>query len=474
MNNQNPTDDFQQTSIEDGTTSITFDQQQLETLGLTLVDNNNSVESSGEEFTFNFDITEDSDLVFDEEGFNIDLEQLELIPTDPIESDTFLSFEGDINDNQGQTAFFNPNPDAPDSGHTEISLNSNGGIAPYYATGRQSSPLAMDATRAATLDSNQNLTNFSDYLQDNNIDTTKIGFSFGQKSDRAFTETYNAGDDLLGQDYLASPDSNIEERIYQADPNAVETSLLFGDTKIITFDYSPLYAVFDFGETTSTTDDNDLFFTEAISAQKVDGLDPVSDGLADAFLEDLANKKIQIVAEDSATDAFVPEVDPDTGFVVANIPLPVSIRIIDDANPNEANDSVFDGQDFTTALGGEIEHGGDLTFETTAGDITVNDFTIGFDASRQTQDISGFFVQSSVDGIVPNDTILFDLGNPQNIETGENELNLDYADVLITPEFSEVLQANGLATDDLTGSDVGNLSIEAIMESFSENSMDYL
>lgn len=474
MTYQNPTCDLQQASIEDGTTSITFDQQQLETLGLTSVDNYSSVEYSGEEFTFNFDITEDSDLVFDEQEFNIDLEQLELIPTTPIESDTFLSFEGDINDNQGQTAFFNPDPDAPDNGHIEISLNSNGGIAPYYATGRQSSPLAMDATRAATLDSNQNLTNFSDYLKDNNIDTTEIGFSFGQRSDQDFTETWNAGEDLLGQDWLASPDSNIEERIYQADPDAVQTSLLLWDTPIISFDYSPLYAVFDFGETTSTTDDNDLFFTEAISAQKVDGLDPLSDGLADAFLEDLANREIQIVAEDSATDAFVPEVDPDTGFIVANIPLPASIRIIDDANLNEESDSVFDGQDFTTALGGEIEHRGDITFETTAGDITVNDFTIGFDASRQTQDISGFFVQSSVDGIVPDDTILFDLGSPNNIETGENELNLDYADVLITPEFSEVLLTNGLATDDLTGSDVGDLSIKAIIESFSEISMDYV
>lgn len=474
MTYQNTTNNLQPTSIEDGTTSITFDTQLLEASGLTLVNNYSSAEYSEEEFTLSFDITEDSDLVFDEQEFDIDLEQLELIPTSPIQSDIFLSFEGDINDNQGQTAFFNPNPDAPDSGHIEISLNSNGGIAPYYATGRQSSPLAVDETRAATLDTNQNLTNFSDYLTYNNIDTAEIGFSFGQRSDRDFTETWNAGEDLLGQDWLASPDSNIEERIYQADPDAVQTSLLLWDTPIINFDYSPLYAVFDFGETTSTEDDNDLFFTEAISAQKVDGLDPLSDGLADAFLEDLSNREIQIVAEDSATDAFIPEFDPNTGFVVANIPLPVSIRIIDDADLNEESGSVFDGRDFFTAIEGEIEHEGDITFETTVGDITVSDLTIGFDASRQTQDISGFFVQSSLDGIVHDDTILFDLGNPNNIETGENELNLDYADVLITPEFSEVLLSTGLATDDLAGSDVGDLSIDAIADSFPEIPVDYV
>ncbi|MDJ0572529.1 MAG: hypothetical protein QNJ53_26305 [Pleurocapsa sp. MO_192.B19] len=473
MTYQNTTNNLQPTSIEDGTTSITFDTQLLEASGLTLVNNYSSAEFSEEEFTLSFDITEDSDLVFDEQEFDIDLEQLELIPTSPIQSDIFLSFEGEVENNLGQTAFFNPNLDAPDSGHIEISLNSPGNIAPYYATGRQSSPLVEDATRSATLDSNQNLTNFSDYLTDNNINTAEIGFSFGQRSDRDFTETWNAGEDLLGQDWLASPDSTIEERIYQADPDAVQTSLVLWDTPIINFDYSPLYAVFDYGETTVTEDDTEVFFTEAISAQKVDGLDPLADGLADAFLEDLSDREIQLVGEDRALEDLVPNIDPDTGFVVLDIPLPISIRIIDDADLNEESDSVFDGQNFFTATG-EIEHEGDIVFETTAGDITVSDLTIGFDASRQTQDISGFFVQSSVDGIAPDDTILFDLGNPNNIETGENELNLDYADVLITPEFSEVLLSTGLATDDLAGSDVGDLSIDAIADSFAEIPMDYV
>ncbi|MEL6912813.1 MAG: hypothetical protein AAFO85_21875, partial [Cyanobacteria bacterium J06598_4] len=70
--------------------------------------------------------------------------------------------------------------------------------------------------------------------------------------------------------------------------------------------------------------------------------------------------------------------------------------------------------------------------------------------------------------------VLFDLGSPNNIETDANELSLDYADVLITPEFSEVLFSTGAATDDLVGIDVGDLAIDAIAESFSEVPMDYV
>ncbi|MEL7418145.1 MAG: hypothetical protein AAGK10_06135, partial [Cyanobacteria bacterium J06555_3] len=87
MTYQNTINNLQQTAIEDGTTSITFDTQLLATSGLTLVPSYNSVESCGEELTFNFDITEDSNLVFGEQGFDIDVDQLELIPTTPIESD---------------------------------------------------------------------------------------------------------------------------------------------------------------------------------------------------------------------------------------------------------------------------------------------------------------------------------------------------------------------------------------------------
>ncbi|MEL7038068.1 MAG: PEP-CTERM sorting domain-containing protein [Cyanobacteria bacterium J06592_8] len=259
-----------------------------------------------------------------------DFNQLELITTRPTTSDTFLSFSGT------QTSFFNPDPTAPDSGHFEISLNSPGNIAPYYATGLQSSPLATGETRSASLDSSTNFTNLSNYLIDNNIDFGNIGFGYGQKADRDFTETWSLGDDLLGQDWLASPDSTIEERIYQADPDAVESFLTFGDTKFISFSYSPLYAVFDQGETLGIEDNTDVFFTEAVTAQKAGDLDDLIDGLANAFLQDVNENGggVQVFIEDSAVLDAVPVFDPNTGFVVVDFPLPLNLQAVSVPEPS--------------------------------------------------------------------------------------------------------------------------------------------
>ncbi|WP_413160365.1 PEP-CTERM sorting domain-containing protein [Capilliphycus salinus ALCB114379] len=278
-------------------------------------------------FTLTTAVTTGLPLAVQAATFNYD--QLQLITTRPIESNTFLSFTGT------QTAFFNSDRNAPDSGHLEISLNSPKNPAPYYATGLQSSPLATGETRSASLDGVNNFTNFFNYLTDNNIDFNDIGFGYGQKSDRALTETWNLGDDLLGQDWFASPDSTIEERIYQADPNAVESFLTFGDTKFINFGYSPFYAIFDVGETIETEDDIDIFFTEKLRAEKVSSSNSLIDGLANAFLQDVNENGggVQFFIEDLGVETSVPMFDPNTGFVVVDFPLPLNIRAVSVPEP---------------------------------------------------------------------------------------------------------------------------------------------
>lgn len=258
-----------------------------------------------------------------------DFDQLELITTRPIESDTFLSFFGT------QTGFFNPDRTAPDSGHLDISLNSPGNPAPYYGTGIQSSPLAMGETRSGSLDGISNFTNFLSYLTDNNIDFSNIGFGYGQKADRDFTETWNLGEDLLGQDWLASPDSTIEERIYQADPNAVESFLTLGDTKFMSFSYTPLYAAFDYGETIEDGDNIEVIFTEVVTPEKGNNLDSLTDGLANAFLQDVTTNGggVQFVLEDIGVADALPVFDPNTGFVVVEFPLPLSMRAVSVPEP---------------------------------------------------------------------------------------------------------------------------------------------
>lgn len=267
---------------------------------------------------------------------SIDFDQLQLINTRPIESNYFLSFFGDQNDNQGQTAFFNSDPNAPDSGHVEISKNSPpGNIAPYYAIGRESSPLSIDSTRSTSLINTTGFDNFLNYLNDNSIHFNRIGFGYGPKSGNTFTETWNLGDDLLGQDWLASPDSTIEERIYQADPNAVESFLVLDDIKFINFDYSPFYVVFDKGETESFIDDTEVFWTNPMEVEKYSGLDPLTDGLANALLGDVnqSGNRIQLILEDSGVEDPLPIFDPNTGYVFVNIRLPLELRAVSVPEP---------------------------------------------------------------------------------------------------------------------------------------------
>jgi hypothetical protein len=268
-------------------------------------------------------------------SFNLDL--LQNISSRPIESNQELNFFGTPLDNQGFTAYFNPNPFAPDRGHTEISLNSPGNRAPYYTTGRHASPEEppSGATTSTTLNEIIGFSNFFSYLTNNDIPLSSIGFSYGQESDTDFTGAWNLGDDLIGQDWFASPDSTVEERIYTANPDDVEIFLSYGDTRIVNFGYSDIYTIFEYGATTSTIDDAELIFTDPLTAATVGVLDPLAAGLADAFLQDVmaGGGGVQLVSEDEAVDDV--NVTTGNGFVILNIRFPASLRIVPSATVPE-------------------------------------------------------------------------------------------------------------------------------------------
>ena len=263
---------------------------------------------------------------------SINFDDLQLISTRPIAFNEFLSFNGNPADNQGITGFLNPDPTAPDGGHFEITANSPpGDRAPYYTVGRQGSPEASGATRATSLEGGTGFSNFFDYINDNSLDLGNVGYGFGQKLGRDFTETWNLGDDLLGQDWLASPTSSVEERIYQADPNAVESFLVFNDIKFIEFNYSPFYVILDTGETMDFIDDLDIFITDAVVPRKASGLSPLLDGLAEAFLEDVNSRggKVQLYVEDPGVPPSPPAFfDPVNSRVGFNVPFPLQIRVV--------------------------------------------------------------------------------------------------------------------------------------------------
>lgn len=261
-------------------------------------------------------------------SFNFD--QLPNISSRPIESDYRLSFLGNTSENQGYTAFSNLDPSAPDFAHRDISLNASGNGALYYVTGRQGSPEEppISATRSATVTEIAGFPALSSYLTSNEIPLDKIGFGFSQKSDRSFTETWNLGDDILGQDWFASPDSPIEERIYTANPDDVELFLSYGTTKIVNFGYSDIYSVLDYGSTTSVNDDIDSAFTDPTTITKVAGLEPSADALANAFLQDVAagGGEVQLVIQDSEVNDT--NFTTGNGFGIINFQLQGSIRAV--------------------------------------------------------------------------------------------------------------------------------------------------
>ena len=260
-----------------------------------------------------------------------DFDQLQYISSRPIDSAYRLDLLGTPSENQGYLGFFNVNPNAPDAGHGDISLNASGNGAPYYTTGRQASPQLPPngATRTASAIAIAGFPSLSSYLSNNAINLSELGFGFGQKSDRSFTTTWNLGGDKLGQDWFASQTSKIEERIYKANPDDVELFLSYGANKIVDLGYSDIYSVLDYGATTQVIDDIDVGYTDPTQPTKVTGLDPLTDGLANAFLQDVATEGggVQVFIEDNQVDDSN-VVFNNNGFNIFNLRFIGSLRAV--------------------------------------------------------------------------------------------------------------------------------------------------
>jgi hypothetical protein len=143
----------------------------------------------------------------------------------------------------------------------------------------------------------------------------------------------------------------------------------------------------------------------------------------------------------------------------AGLTLTGAVGTADPATPDfqvgfaitDETDFTFSVEDGFTPLGGTIEHIGSVTFND---DITVGDFSIGFDPSRITNSASGFFVEDTLDTI---GTILFDISNPGTLAFDGENLTLAEADLLVSPEFAGVLNDTNL-----TGATVGRAQTDAV------------
>ncbi len=129
------------------------------------------------------------------------------------------------------------------------------------------------------------------------------------------------------------------------------------------------------------------------------------------------------------------------------------------AAPSLPTTFAYDDSDFLGTFSGTIEHTGSVFFNDNA--VEVGNFSIAFDAARAgtlSGLASGFYV-SSTTGL---EALLFDIENPSTLEATASSLTVG-ANLLVSPEFAGFLQANGLATADLSGADVGDALVQGLV-----------
>ena len=122
----------------------------------------------------------------------------------------------------------------------------------------------------------------------------------------------------------------------------------------------------------------------------------------------------------------------------------------------EDTDFSFETEPFAP-IDGTIEHSGTVTLELNDEEVTVGNFSIGFDASRVSDTASGFFVSDTTEDALDLE-ILFDLSEPGSVTT-EDGLTISETDLLVAPELADALGSSSLAS-----ADVGDARIDASTE----------
>lgn len=137
-------------------------------------------------------------------------------------------------------------------------------------------------------------------------------------------------------------------------------------------------------------------------------------------------------------------------IVPGNLPDSVAFAITSPLAASLPTTFAYDSTDFFGTFGGTIEHRGAVYFGGAA-DVTLGNFTIGYDA-----DIAAFQVSDNLDlGIA-----LFDVAIT---EAAPMAATFDvWGDLLISSDFAAALIDLGLTTDDLTGVDVGDAWVQGL------------
>jgi hypothetical protein len=174
------------------------------------------------------------------------------------------------------------------SGHSITAQNSPGGtVAYYYLLGAESSGVSGSYTSAAAGTSTTGMGNTATYVSSNSLSLSSLTLRFGPTG--AASGTWNLGADTLGQNYYLNAGSTVEERIYAANPAAVEAALYFNGTKILVFGYSALNMIIDYGPSTAGNDDTIVAYSAPVGFNVVSGLSGNALGIASALANDFTS-----------------------------------------------------------------------------------------------------------------------------------------------------------------------------------------
>ena len=220
--------------------------------------------------------------------------------------------------------------------------------------------------------------------------------------------------------------------------------------------------------TLSVFEDGPTEGAESFTFELVDGeIYEVSPDLASAsFTINDGGEDAAFAVESGVTSVFLdlPLIEEATGLTL--------VSADSDATPSERPSflepfqvgfAILEDSDFEfapapfTPLGETIEHDGTITLGLGGAEVTVGEFSIGFDESRVSDTASGFFVADTLEDPLGLE-ILFDIGTPGTVGVSGADFGVSGADLLLAPEV-----ATALGLPDLAGADVGDAQIDALV-----------
>lgn len=224
----------------------------------------------------------------------------------PNDSGVSIGLSGTSAQGFGITGYMNEAEGLADSGHLLENVVLNAPVIPdgpgsrnltahYYIAGRGTGPHPNGGTDAAFASGLNNFNSTQAFINAQALNLNLLTFRFGPSNGQA-TSTWNLGADVNGQDWTGDIASSVEQRIYSAVPADVSAGLFYDGTQVVDFGYSDVYEILDYGATMLGNDDTVSAFSDPVDSTKINGLNAVNDGLADAILGDIAagGGKIQL------------------------------------------------------------------------------------------------------------------------------------------------------------------------------------